>query len=586
MSRTPTADERIAIAHEPEGELARRFAEVIAADPALEAELADMRRTLFALRSEPQPATQLESARARSRFLLGTLSPGRPLERHLPRLAAAFGLLMLLAMLGVWFWQPSGTGDSSEETGTYLALRPARADAEPLRARIQAMQGDIAWRVADSEPRTLTPDLAIESGIAINQDPGASLFTTLRPGLTALINEATLTFVRLDSKDVILDLLRGSVALKVAALAPDQTVIVRTPEVAVSVTGTDFAVAYSPETGNVIAVREGRVAVTPHRRPQSLVTVEAGHVLLMDASLTAIKATLKEPDKTDRYFSPPEAHDWSKPLPGQQVQHRVSDNPGATVVSGQPAPSPALPRETADRPDTAHELLAQARQAQANRRFDEALGHLDELLTRHPKSPEAEDGHYLKAENLIGLGQVAEALNALDAVEARVTREDLRQAALYTRGHLLQERVKDLEGARGAWSQYLTRYPEGMLLEDAMFGLCANRSLAGDVSGTLERCSAFIKRFGRSAMTPQALILAADAAWGSQDYTHASLYYGLYATTDRPEHRVQALLRQAESLIRLDRPGRARTVLDKFLSEYEAHPRAPEARRMLENLNP
>jgi TolA-binding protein/ferric-dicitrate binding protein FerR (iron transport regulator) len=579
-------DDLIAIAHEPEGELARRHANAIAADPALSAELARMRRTLGTLKTPVPEASHAESVRARNRFLAGASQSARGLLWKRP-LWAAFGFgALLLAALSIWMLSGAPL-DRSTDKPNLLALRPAHPDATPLSGEIQGLHGGAMYRVGASEPQTLTRDKPLQTGLAISLDEGGSLFSQLRKGVTLLANDATLTFVRLDDKDIIIDLMRGSVAIKVAPLGKDQTLIVRTPEMTAAVTGTYFAIVYQPETGNVVVVREGSVAVTPHAKPEQRVIVDAGYVFLLDSSLMAVKSKLQQPDKTDRFFVPSEPRDWRQFVKDQAGWNPAGDlpprNDARTDTTDENTVAKPTGTEPGAAPDAA-ELLKRARLSQAERRFDAALGDLDELLTRFPKSAERDDALYLKAENLLGLGQTEAALAVLGQVESMAGRDDLKQAALYTRGHLLQERKKDYAGAQAAWQSYLSKYPNGMLREDALYGLCANRTAAGDPGNAKERCSEFVKAYPKSSLVPQALIMAGDGAWQIEDYDYAALYYGLYAGTDRSEQRPYALLRQAESLVKVDKPKLAVHTLNKFLAENPDHPEAARARALLESL--
>lgn len=120
---------------------------------------------------------------------------------------------------------------------------------------------------------------------------------------------------------------------------------------------------------------------------------------------------------------------------------------------------------------------AQARLAERQRRYDQALAGLRSLLDQYATHPLADDVRYHYARLLADTGQHADALQTYRELPLLHPRSYLADRALFAAAELLETRLSDPEGAIRVYTQILTDYPGSLLLAEARTRI---RLLRGD----------------------------------------------------------------------------------------------------------
>ncbi len=277
---------------------------------------------------------------------------------------------------------------------------------------------------------------------------------------------------RLDRSAVILRLERGTLLARVRPLPGWRPFRVVTPSATVQVTGTVFQVVVTPRATRVIVTR-GHVRVQPPgRAPRS---VRAGSTAqTRESSPMIVRPTLPEELQQVRA----ERQVLERLQPGSPVAHAPARPTAERAPPAMaPAPREAAPvpprvaapaRPTAERvpPPTprrsAHELLMDARQHRAARRWGPAVTAYRRLLSAHPRSAEARTSRV--ALGLILLqhrGDAAAALRLFKEYLARTRTGPLAQEAAYGRIHALQ-RLGRRTAERAACTGFLRRYPRAL----------------------------------------------------------------------------------------------------------------------------
>ncbi|MEM8558256.1 MAG: tetratricopeptide repeat protein [Bacteroidota bacterium] len=130
-----------------------------------------------------------------------------------------------------------------------------------------------------------------------------------------------------------------------------------------------------------------------------------------------------------------------------------------------------------DSTDTALKTYAEAARYVRQDRPAEALPVLDSLDAQFAQHPIGDEAAFLRAEALRASGRTPEALTVLEALPERFPRSYLGDRALFLRAEILEQDAGDLDAARAAYTDLLTRYPGSLLLPDARARI---RALRGD----------------------------------------------------------------------------------------------------------
>ncbi|MEL7361808.1 MAG: tetratricopeptide repeat protein [Bacteroidota bacterium] len=131
-------------------------------------------------------------------------------------------------------------------------------------------------------------------------------------------------------------------------------------------------------------------------------------------------------------------------------------------------------------PDSANVALttyAEAARYARQQRPTEALAVLDQMAADFAQHPIADEAAFLRAEALREAGRTDEALVVLDALPEAFPRSYLGDRALFLRAQILELDRRDLDAARQAYTDLLTRYPGSLLLPEARSRI---RALRGD----------------------------------------------------------------------------------------------------------
>lgn len=571
MQKHPSFDELIEIHYQPEGELADSFRDHVNDCGHCHGVLEQMSTISSELSKAVEQPSRSQLFSARARFIDAALKETEGLNEakvhqlfFRPITAVAAVAACLLVALGLWMMRDSQPLDAPDSVKTDPTPRVAVA---AIQGRVLALQGEIRLipkRDAFSKP--LTRGDRIEAGNLIQMKARASLFAELGEGNQVMFNEASLRLARVDSRDIHLDLAAGSVAAKVSKLKTGQSFIINSPDASVAVQGTHYAVATVEGGGTLVAVREGKVLVTPHSVNLSRTLLEAGETLRIGGSFGTRRGNLAGDEAAKRLFSPA----GSAPSPVDSVRNRAITPPVGKKAD--PLKTARLDKtgDGSGESDAAR-LLARARKAQRSGKFSDAIRLIDQLLRQFPQAPEVDEARYFKGENLLGMGDINGALAVFESMEQPGLRQDLAQNVLYTRGYLLQDRLNRPEEARRIWRQYIERYPEGMLEEEVSFALCRNLSMDGKHGEAFDHCSGFSSRNSDAYQNPQAVLYTAEAAFKLGKYAEAAEFYGRYAVSGREEQRPEALYQQGASLLKLGKTGQAAEIFRNFLRQYPKH---------------
>ena len=577
MTQHPGFDDLIEIHHQPDGATSRRWAAHIDGCPHCREVLAGMRVLSKEMARPVNPPSKEKVFRAKSVFLNEALDPKRSagINRFLRtflRPAPAIALAALVAVLIVRGWMgggdPAGTQLSTRQAGDVVSARPLAGIALETEGEAHLISRDGLSRPIDGASR-LSP------GVTVRMAPDARVRLRLRQGADLSLYGASARLVRADYRDIHVDLRAGRLTASVRPLGDGQSFVASTPDLEVRVRGTRFTVSYAPDEGTRVSVSHGEVLVVPHDPEKER------HVLRPGESFASAAAGTTG----GRLVQQPIVEAASKP----ETLGPGTETAAPAVTAIEPAPykgrrvARAIGHQASVRPDPdlPARMLETARIAQRERRFDDAVAHLDVLLGRYPAAREAEDAFYLKGENLLATGRVQAAARIFEEAARRLTRPGLRENALYTLGYLLQNRLDKPEAARSVWMRYLDQFPSGTLREEAGFALCQNTAKSSDHSRALRTCTQFSIRYPQGYQTPQAVLYAANAAFRLGRHRQAAELYGRYIKSGRADYRGVALYRRGLSLLKTDRPDAAVPAFRRFLALYPNHSKASEVRGIL-----
>ena len=277
---------------------------------------------------------------------------------------------------------------------------------------------------------------------------------------------------RLDPSAVILRLQRGTLLARVRPLPGRRPFRVVTPSATVRVTGTVFQVVVTPRATRVTVTR-GHVQVQASGHPPR--SVRAGSTAQTRESGPLIVRPTRPQERQQVHA---ERQVLERLQPGRPVAPAPA-RPSAARVPPKKAPAPptAAPKPTrgtsATRPTaarnpppaprrSAHELLMDARQHRAARRWGPAVAAYRRLLSEHPRSAEARTSRV--ALGLILLQHRGDAVGALRLFEeylARTRTGPLAQEAAYGRIRALH-RLGRSAAERAACTRFLRRYPRAL----------------------------------------------------------------------------------------------------------------------------
>jgi tetratricopeptide (TPR) repeat protein len=99
-------------------------------------------------------------------------------------------------------------------------------------------------------------------------------------------------------------------------------------------------------------------------------------------------------------------------------------------------------------------------------RTDEALIKCDEMLRKYPKHSLTDEIYWLKAKLFRKMGNYNEAVKMLDVIIVGYSYDILGDDAHYLKGLILEEDLKDVEGAKAIYQELLKKYPGSILCAD------------------------------------------------------------------------------------------------------------------------
>ncbi len=574
MPDHPTFNDLIDCHHRPDGPQAARWRTHVESCPSCQARSARMQGIRDLLETAVPEAGREETFRARARFLQAAEeTSGLPwlnrLLRGCLRPAPALAAGILIGLL-IWGLMLSPTLSPIPDPGNQVAQSNPPSEPtdipRPLSIQPLSFKGAITRVNPDGSSEVVDAGVQLSAGSTLKMAEDARLTTLFRSGVEVVFETATVQVVRADERDILLDLRAGVTAVDVAPLKSDQSLAVTTPTHKISVRGTRFAVQVTPTGDTLVGVSEGEVLVTPHEPDRPRRIVQPGQAFRFKPDGSTEQEPLAEWPTLVALLAPVPETDYTSPKP-----RHTKPTPRVAFKA-----SPATENSV-----TAADLLAEARQAQSGRRFDQALALLDSLQRRFPQAPEAEDALYLSAENQLALGRLSTAVNTLERAERVLTRPSLRENALYTHGYILQDRLARLKQARTVWARYLAEFGDGTLSEEVRFALCRNAQQSGQDIETLHRCRSVADRHPNGYQAPRALLTAADTAYKLERYKEAAQLYDRYLGTGQRDRRNDALYRQGKSLIKVGQSAKATDLFKRFVSLYPRDAHAAEVRGIL-----
>ncbi len=575
MERHPTQEELQEFVSDPNSPALRKWAVHVEQCPKCRQRMAITQETLQRLQTQVPDPTREDVFRARARFIHAALDSAEEtwysrLWQSIHRPAWALASVVLVAVLGL-FWWTSATDSPKDPSQLSPLSDPAATTitAQPIDGKlINASEG---VQLSSTGNNSDVSRLQLGTRIAMPEQAHARI--QLESGDKLLLQGATATLSEATTQRVEFQLAQGDIAAWVAKRTEGQRFSIQTPLAQVDVVGTVFAVRHRKQTGSLIAVKEGRVRVFTLERESVSVLLQAGEALLVDTNggLHPLEA---EKIPLHLFELPPVANQVKASLP-------VSDKPVTPAVQALARVVPEAAIVDEEQVNPAETLLHQARQAQRERRFTEALGLLLQLGKEFPNTPQQQQSLYLIGENLLGAGKPEEALQALRIAERDLKQPELRGNTLYTIGYVLDSYLQRPEEASQAWERYLRDYPEGVLHEQAAAALCRNLYDSDRLELALVRCSQIANENPGSHQAPQALQRAAKAAYRLGDFDQAAQLYGRLAKQAAPALAGDALYQQSMSLLKANRAIDCVPVLRRLLTDYPDHPKAAEARGIL-----
>lgn len=338
-------------------------------------------------------------------------------RRRTLRLAAASTLAVTLAAaLGAWWLLAGPTAAPSGDAGTLRADRAA--GAQPAGFRI-LRPADRIYVVAEASARLRTASAA------------------------ELVLSSGVVWVDVDPSD---------------GLLPFAVV---TPDAAVRVAGTRFAVAFDPARGTRVAALEGHVVV---QRGDRAVDVYGG---------TQLEPGAAEPVPLDPAWRlslvdllPPRPAPRAAPPAEPPAAAQADEAPPAAELPAEDVPAPEAPGTAAGDGDVAERWYREAESALGRGEFDRAIALLRRVADAAPRSTRA--GHALidLGRAALRAGRPAEAERAYERYLAQHPRGTLREDA-WAAWCRLRARDGSPERVRACYAGYLAEFPAGAFAAEA-----------------------------------------------------------------------------------------------------------------------
>ena len=120
---------------------------------------------------------------------------------------------------------------------------------------------------------------------------------------------------------------------------------------------------------------------------------------------------------------------------------------------------------------------AQASLMLRQRRADEVVQTMDDLLRRYGPHPLADEARFLRGQALRDAGRAEDALTAFGEIPLIHPNSPLADRSLYQSAEILEQDLGDTEGALETYTQILTLYPGSLLVPDIRLRI---RALRGD----------------------------------------------------------------------------------------------------------
>lgn len=219
---------------------------------------------------------------------------------------------------------------------------------------------------------------------------------------------------------------------------------------------------------------------------------------------------------------------------------------------GDPAAARAyLEQLTREAPDFIPAWLLLAQIASGDRKFEEALGHVNKVLARDPLHPEA---ILLSARLQVALGDPAAAVSALERALGIFPGAPQFHHELATSAAAAGDLSKALENANAALRSQ-PEYPDAAVLRASLL------LRTGDISASIAALRGLVEKYPR-ALQPR--LLLADAYRANRNLPEA---LGVYESIDRDfpaDARVP--LFQGLTLLQMNRPAEARAAFERSLA--------------------